>query len=733
MEKRHQKRFDEIIERILEYNSGADTDYLRKTFEYAYDAHKGQFRRSGDPFITHCMSVADILIDLKLDYISIAAAFLHDVVEDTEIQLEEIKEKFGAEVAKLVYGLTKIAELQFESQEEMQAENFRKMLLSMSEDLRVILIKFADRIHNMRTIDHLPPEKQVRIARETLEVYAPLAHRFGINRLKSELEDLSLKVLDKDFYREIEKKVALKRAEREAYLDIVIKPVKKELGRIGIKAKVVGRVKHFHSIYKKMKTRGKSFEEILDLIAVRIITRRVEDCYHALGVVHSIYTPLQEKFTDYIAVPKANMYQSLHSKVIGPQGRVLEIQIRTEEMDNRAEVGIAAHWRYKEGKAPPGELDAHAIWLREMLEWQMDSTSSADFMENLKINLFQDEVFVFTPGGRLIKLPKNSSPVDFAFAIHSDIGLSTIGAKVNGKMVSLNSSLYSGDTVEIITSANQKPSIDWLKFIKTNRARNRIHKYLKEAQFDQSAKLGAEIIERELAKLKLKKNKADIQEVALSFGHSDINSLYASVGAGDLPPQNVIRKLIPAGEANLQRNLFSRVRRIGKKLPKGVRVQGLDNLMINFANCCRPLPGDKITGFLTTGKGITVHRTDCRNIENWLGNPEKNIAVEWDVPPDSNFNARIRVISEDRKRLLRDITESISKHEVNIFAIDMKMSDSMAVGDFILEVHNLSQLVKIIKSLRSVKGIVNVQRLDHTGDDNLLVEHTSTSSVKDKK
>ena len=733
MEKRHQKRFDEIIERILEYNSGADTDYLRKTFEYAYDAHKGQFRRSGDPFITHCMSVADILIDLKLDYISIAAAFLHDVVEDTEIQLEEIKEKFGAEVAKLVYGLTKIAELQFESQEEMQAENFRKMLLSMSEDLRVILIKFADRIHNMRTIDHLPPEKQVRIARETLEVYAPLAHRFGINRLKSELEDLSLKVLDKDFYREIEKKVALKRAEREAYLDIVIKPVKKELGRIGIKAKVVGRVKHFHSIYKKMKTRGKSFEEILDLIAVRIITRRVEDCYHALGVVHSIYTPLQEKFTDYIAVPKANMYQSLHSKVIGPQGRVLEIQIRTEEMDNRAEVGIAAHWRYKEGKAPPGELDAHAIWLREMLEWQMDSTSSADFMENLKINLFQDEVFVFTPGGRLIKLPKNSSPVDFAFAIHSDIGLSTIGAKVNGKMVSLNSSLYSGDTVEIITSANQKPSIDWLKFIKTNRARNRIHKYLKEAQFDQSAKLGAEIIERELAKLKLKKNKADIQEVALSFGHSDINSLYASVGAGDLPPQNVIRKLIPAGEANLQRNLFSRVKRIGKKLPKGVRVQGLDNLMINFANCCRPLPGDKITGFLTTGKGITVHRTDCRNIENWLGNPEKNIAVEWDVPPDSNFNARIRVISEDRKRLLRDITESISKHEVNIFAIDMKMSDSMAVGDFILEVHNLSQLVKIIKSLRSVKGIVNVQRLDHTGDDNLLVEHTSTSSVKDKK
>ncbi len=722
-EERHHKRFNDLLDRVKDYNPGADLDYLRRAFDYAFKAHRGQFRRSGDPYITHCLSVAEILADLKLDYISIAAAFLHDVAEDTDIPLSEIEEKFGFEVANIVNGLTKISDLRLESREVRQAENFRKMLLSMSEDLRVILIKFADRLHNMRTIEHLPKETQVRIANETLEVYAPLAHRFGINRLKSELEDLSLKAIDRDAYREIERKVALKRAEREAYLAKAIEPIEKELKRLGIEAKVTGRVKHFYSIYTKMKKRGKTFEEILDLIAVRIITQRVEDCYHSLGVIHSLYTPLQEKFTDYIAAPKANMYQSLHSKVVGPMGRILEIQIRTEDMDYRAEVGIAAHWRYKEGKAPSDEIDAHTKWLRDVLDWQMESTSSTEFMENLKINLFQDEIFVLTPGGRLIKLPKGSTPIDFAFAIHSDVGLHTIGAKVNGRMVALNSTLYSGDMVEIITSANQRPSMDWLQIVKTSRARSKIRRYFREAQFDQSMKLGAEIIERELSKLRIKKSKSSLEEVAISFGHSNVNSLYAAVGSGDIPVQNVIRKMMPEdSEGSIQKSLFSRIKHITKRGPKGVRVQGLDNMMINFAKCCRPLPGDKITGFLTTGKGITIHRTDCRNIENLLGNPDRNISVEWDVPPDSNFNARIRVISEDRKRLLRDITESISKQDVNIVALDMKSADAMAVGDFILEVHNLPHLVKVIRSIRGIKGVVNVQRLDHTGEEDLLVE-----------
>ena len=728
MEKAARKKFEEIVRRVLEYNPGADVDFLKRTFEYALDAHKGQFRRSGDPFISHCLSVAEISVDLQLDYISIASAFLHDVVEDTDTPISEIEEKFGGEVAKIVNGLTKIAELHLESREVRQAENFRKMLLSMSEDLRVILIKFADRLHNMRTIEHLLPENQIRIANETLEVYAPLAHRFGINTLKSELEDLVLKVLDREAYREIEKKVALKRAEREAYLQEAIEPIEKELKRIGIEARVVGRVKHFYSIYAKMKRRGKTFEEILDLIAVRITVDKIEECYHALGVVHSLYKPLQEKFTDYVAVPKANMYQSLHSKVIGPDGLVLEIQIRTDDMDKRAEVGIAAHWKYKEGKAPSDEIDAHAKWLREVLDWQLESTSSTEFMETLKINLFQDEIFVFTPGGRLIKLSKNSTPIDFAFGVHSDIGLHTIGAKVNGKMVSLSSTLYSGDTVEIITSANQKPSLDWLKNVKTNRARSRLRKYFREAQFDQSVKLGAEIIERELSKLKIRPAKSDLEEIAVSFGHSDLEGLYAVVGAGDVPVQNVIRKLVPKeSESKIQSSLFGRIKQIGKKGPKGVRVQGLDNLMINFAQCCRPLPGDKITGFLTTGKGITIHRTDCRNIENWLGDPARNIAVEWDAPPNTNFNARIRVTAEDRKHLLRDITESISSQDVNILALEMKLADAIAQGDFIVEVHHLPHLVKVIRSVRHTKGVISVQRLDQIGEDDLMADLNSTS------
>jgi GTP pyrophosphokinase len=730
MEKRYQNQFQDLVDKIVFYNPGADVEFLRSALELAYSAHKGQSRLSGEPYVAHCLAVAQILTDLKLDYITIAAGFLHDVAEDTKVSLEEIQEKFGEEVVNLVNGLTKISELRLVDPEDRQAENFRKMLLSMSQDLRVILIKFADRLHNMRTLEHLPLLAQERIARETLEVYAPLAHRFGIYKLKSELEDLCLKVLDPEAYREIEKKVAQKKNEREAYLNKVLTPLKKELVRLNISAKLIGRVKHFYGIYNKMKRRGKSFEDIMDLYAVRIITQRVEDCYHALGIVHSLFTPVQEKFTDFIAVPKANMYQSLHTKVIGPESKILEVQIRTEDMDNRAEVGIAAHWRYKEGKAASEEIDAYAKWLRDVLDWQIEATSSTEFMENLKINLFQDEIFVFTPKGKLITLARNSTPIDMAFAIHSDIGLHTIGAKVNGKIVPLNSSLYSGDTVEIITSANQKPSLDWLKFVKTSRARNRIKRYFKEAQFEQSVKLGLEILERELEKLKMKNVPEDMEQIALSFGHSDVNSLYAAVGAGDIPVQNVIRKLIPAEtEASFQSTFLSLIKRTLKKpSPSGVKVQGLDSMMFTYAKCCRPLPGDKITGFITTGKGITIHRTDCRNIENLLGDPERNIQVEWDVEREARFNARIRVIAEDRKRLLLEITEVIAQQDVNIAAIDMKLADSIVTGDLIVEVNNLPHLVKLIRTLRGIKGIVNVERLDQTGDEDLLVELAGTSA-----
>ena len=731
IEDKYHKQFQGILEQIAEYNHGADFDFLRRAFEFAYEAHKGQLRLSGEPYVVHCLEVAEILTDLKLDYITIACGLLHDVVEDTKIQLEDVEDKFGKEVASLVNGLTKIADLRLESQEVRQAEYFRKMLISMSHDLRVILIKFADRLHNMRTIEHLPHKSQLRTALETLEVYAPLAHRLGINKLKSQLEDLSLKVLDYDAYREIENKVAQKRAKREAYLQKVIDPLQKELGRLGIKAWVTGRVKHFYSIYDKMQKRSMSFDEILDLTAMRIITLRIEDCYHALGVVHSMFKPLPEKFKDYIASHKQNMYQSLHTKVIGPEGVTLEIQIRTQEMEQRAEVGIAAHWQYKEGKASPDEIGTQAKWLREMMAWQLETTSSREFMESLKVDLFQDEIFVFTPKGELITLPIESTPIDFAFAVHSEIGLHIIGAKVNGKIVALNSSLHSGDKIEIITSTNQKPSIDWLQFVKTTRARSKIKKYFKDAQFPQSAKLGAEIIDRQVRKYKIKKNKDDLQEVAVSFGFTDVNSLYAAVGAGDIPIQNVTRKLLPAdGDTSAHDNVFVRVMRTFKKDNKSIKVDGLDNIMFNFAKCCRPLPGDKITGFITAGKGITIHRTDCRNIEQLLGDPERNIEVEWDVDRDSNFNSRIRIIAEDRKRLLLDVTEAIYSFDINIIALDMKRSDTMAVGDFILEVHNLPHLVNVVKAIRGVKGVVNVERLDSIGDEDLLVEVKSTSSKK---
>jgi GTP pyrophosphokinase len=433
-------------------------------------------------------------------------------------------------------------------------------------------------------------------------------------------------------------------------------------------------------------------------------------------------------------MPKPNMYQSLHTKVFGPDGRLVEIQIRTEEMNRTAEIGIAAHWRYKEGKAAPDEIDAHAKWLRQLLDWQKEATTSQEFMEDLKINLFQDEIFVFTPLGRLITLPKGSTPIDFAFAVHSDIGLHAIGAKVNGKIAPLPSHLASGDSVEIITSANQKPSLDWLKFVKTTRARSRIKKYFREAQFQESVSLGSEIIHRELGRMKIKKNDGELKDVAVSFGHSNVDELFAAVGAGDLSVQNVIRKLIPdETDSTASKNVIEWMKRRLKRDVKGVRVQGLDNMMLNFAKCCRPLPGDKITGFITTGQGITIHRTDCRNIEHLLGDPEKNISVEWDVDKDTHFNARIRIISEDRKRLLRDITDAVAKQNVNIMAIDMKISGAMAVGDFILEVHNLPHLIKIIRNIRNIKGVVNVERLDHLGDEDLLVESESLSKRNSEK
>lgn len=707
------KDLDELFKKLPKRINANERDLIEKAFYYAYEAHRGRKRYSKEPYFVHCLEVAKILAELQLDTAAICGGFLHDVVEDTTIPLTEIEREFGKDVALLVDGVTKISGLQFESFEVQQAANIRKMLLSMSQDIRVILIKFADRLHNMRTIEHLPRASQERIARETLEVYAPLAHRFGIAKIKSELEDLSFKVFDYEAYREIASKVAMKKEERDRYIQEAIEPIKSELTKFGIKAKVYGRAKHFYSIYAKIRDRGKTFDEILDLLAVRIIVDRLEECYFVLGVVHNLWSPLHEKFADYIAMPKSNLYQSLHTKVRGPGSRLLEIQIRTNKMHTIAEDGIAAHWRYKEKAAGDDDLERHVIWVRQFLDWQADSSTPQEFMETLREDLFTDEVFIFTPRGKLITLPKGATPIDFAFAVHSDIGLHCIGAKVNKKIVTLDTQLKSGDMVEIITSANQKPSQDWLRYVVSARAKSKIKRWLKESQLEQSIKLGQELLSRELNRLRIKVTKDQISELTGEVGYDTLDSFYAALGNGDLSPQTVIgklstKKIEPAEERGTLHRMIRRV----KKGDGGVKIQGMDDLLISFAECCRPLPGDKIIGFVTTGRGISVHRGDCKNARRLVLQTDREIAVEWDVDRDQEFNARIRLLAEDRRHLLRDITNSLSPLNINIISLDMKKEGALVMGTMVVQVRDLSHLTKVLRRIHDVKAVVSVARLD---------------------
>ncbi|RME02140.1 MAG: bifunctional (p)ppGpp synthetase/guanosine-3',5'-bis(diphosphate) 3'-pyrophosphohydrolase, partial [Calditrichaeota bacterium] len=612
---------------------------------------------------------------------------------------------------------TKISELKFNSVEQRQAENFRKMILSMTKDIRVILIKFADRLHNMRTLEFLPEKKRRRIALETRDVYAPLAHRLGIGKIKWELEDLSLKALEPEIYWNLVQKVANKREEREAYIRKFTQPIRRELKKAGIKAKITGRPKHLYSIFQKMSRRAKSFEEIYDLLAIRIIVKRVEECYYALGIVHSLFTPVQKRFKDYIATPKSNMYQSLHTTVIGMEGKMVEIQIRTDEMHRTAEEGIAAHWRYKEGRGKEDDLDKHLSWLRQILEWQQEINDPQEFMENLRIDLFQDEVFVFSPKGDLFKLPLGSTPVDFAFTVHTDIGLHCIGAKVNGKIVPLDYKLKSGDSVEIITSASQKPNPDWIKFTRTSKARNKIKRWLRDSLYEQSLKLGEEIFNKQLKRYHINKDQIQLKELALTFGLEDANQLFAAIGRGDISIQSVINKISP------EKNLLPKDESILKKFisrargsAKGVRVQGLDNLLFSFAKCCQPVPGDRILGFITRGRGVIIHRADCKNIVKLMEAPERHIDVEWDVEKDRHFVVRLYMLGEDRKNFLRDISESIAQTDTNIVSINMKAEDSIVHSNIIVEVKNLQHLTKVINKISKVKGVITVERLSASGN-----------------
>ncbi len=708
-------RFESLLKNINKYSKKSDIDMIRHAYNFGLDAHKKQRRYSGEPYFDHCLNVAEILAELKMDSTTITAGILHDVVEDTGVDLEEIAEKFGEVIANLVDGVTKIGELKLKSQEQRQAETFRKMLVSMASDVRVIIIKFADRLHNMRTLEHVPAKKRSRIAVETRDVYAPLAHRFGIAKIKMELEDLVLKHIDEQSYNTINRKINQSREIREKYIKDITKPIEKDLRKAKVKFKIVGRAKHYYSIYHKMVKQKRPFEDIYDLLAIRIIVNKIEECYYTLGVVHNLYHPIYDRFKDYIAMPKMNGYQSLHTTVIGPDGKMIEIQIRTVEMHETAEIGIAAHWLYKEGTTDD-ELDTHMVWIRKLLDSQAEEEDPSDFMEHLKIDLFQDESFIFSPKGDLFKLPNGSTPIDFAYAIHTDVGMHCIGAKVNGKIVPLKSKLKSGDQVEIITSANQEPHQDWLSFVKTGRAKQRIKRYLKEVQTRQIRKLGEELLIKFLKKYDLDVESEEVKNIIPQFGYDTIEHLYLNLGKGEINTESIIHKLFPETIPEEKKDTFYEkyIRRARSK--SGISVHGLNNIAINFGQCCQPVPGDKIIGYITQGKGITIHRIDCKNMLNLGQNPDKKIEVQWEIEDEQAFEVQISILAEDRKDLLHDISLVISKGDTNLLMVEFKVEDSLVKGNLIVQVKDLYQLTKILNSMRKIKKIISVERVEKSID-----------------
>jgi GTP pyrophosphokinase len=706
--------FDELVETIELYTKSCDKTELTRAYNFGLVAHIKQLRQSGEPYFVHCLNVAKILAELRMDHSMIIAALLHDVVEDTPITVEELTEMFGETTSFLVDGVTKISNIRYQSKEEQQADTFRKMLLSMAKDVRVIIIKFADRLHNMRTLNFMPDDKRTRISIETRDIYAPLAHRLGIAKIKTELEDLCLKYLEPKAYSDLVKKIKLSRKDRQKYIQSISDPIEAELLKNNIKADISGRPKSFFSIHNKMVKRNKPFEEIYDLLAIRIIVDKIEECYYTLGIIHSKFMPVYDRFKDYIAMPKINGYQSLHTTVIGPNGRMIEIQIRTMEMHEMAENGIAAHWRYKGGEEGDEEVDKHLNWVRDLLERQMHEDDPEDFLENLKIDLFQDEVFVFTPNGDLFKLPKDSTPIDFAYAIHTNIGNHCIASKVNGRIVPLKYILKSGEQVEIITSQNQKPAQDWLSVVKTSKARHWIKKILRDEQNAQISQIGNEILLKFLKKHKLTEKKQEFLDVLPKFGFQTVESIKVALGKGDLTVEDIRKHLFPevAEEVVEDENFivkFLKRARTGNT----IRVQGIDNMLINFANCCQPVPGDRIIGYLTRGKGVTIHRTDCNNMMNLYREKERIIEVEWATAKDQEFHVHLSVLGEDRKDLLRDITLCVSRLNINIIAVNFMSEDMYARGFLDILIKDLSQLTKIINNIGRITGVLSVERVDN--------------------
>ncbi|RMH19700.1 MAG: bifunctional (p)ppGpp synthetase/guanosine-3',5'-bis(diphosphate) 3'-pyrophosphohydrolase [Gemmatimonadetes bacterium] len=708
------------LARALEaYADRVDVERIKEAYDLAVDAHKGQRRASGEAFVTHAVEVATILATLQLDTDTIVAGLVHDTVEDTEVTLADLEERFGPAVATIVDGVTKIGRVKFRSSTEQQVENYRKLLLSMVRDARVILVKLADRLHNMRTLEHLPSAKRRRIALETREIYAPLAHRLGMAAIKWELEDLAFKFADPEAYEALTKKIRQRRRERERQIAEMQRPLAEALEQAGIPAQVMGRPKHLWSIHRKMVRRDKPYEEIYDLMAMRVITDTVQHCYAALGVIHSMWTPVQERFHDFIATPKSNMYRSLHTTVIGPGGRRYEVQIRTHEMHQTAEYGIAAHWRYKEGEeeAPSpdrrDEVDEALTWFRQVLEWQKDTNEPEEFMEFLRMDLFQGEIFVFTPKGEVKQLPVGATPIDFAFSVHTEVGFHCGGARVNGRIAPLSRPLRNGDTVEIITDPRQRPSRDWLAFVKTSRARGRIRQWIRREEHESALKLGRDFFEREVRKARREKpSEEQMAEAARALGYPDFEHVLAALGRGDVGPTAVIRALYPDQEPHeVVRRSPTALERITERIRRsnrGVRIQGMDNLMVRYSQCCQPLPGDKVIGYITRGRGVSIHRVDCSNILN-LGE-DRRVEIEWTAEKGDRFFVKLYMRGTDRRGLLSDVAKAITDTGTNIQHADMRAVEGGMVGEFSVEVHDLAHLTRVVKSVRKVKGILQVER-----------------------
>ncbi|HXY54406.1 MAG TPA: bifunctional (p)ppGpp synthetase/guanosine-3',5'-bis(diphosphate) 3'-pyrophosphohydrolase [Nitrospirota bacterium] len=708
-------RLEDIVERIQGYNPDADVDLLRRAYIFSAKVHQGQTRLSGESYLNHPIEVAAILANLKLDAATVAAGLLHDTIEDTAATQEEIKTMFGDEIARLVDGMTKLSRMELQSREQREAENFRKMIVAMAKDIRVILIKLADRLHNMRTLKSLPPEKQKRIAQETLDIYAPLANRLGISRIKTELEDLSFMYLNPEAYKDISRKVAQRRIERESYINELIEIMKRQLAEHGYKGEVMGRPKHFYSIYLKMQKQGISFEDVYDLIAIRIITDTKVNCYAILGLIHSLWTPVPGRFKDFIGVPKSNLYQSLHTTVIGPKGERVEFQIRTEEMHRIAEEGIAAHWRYKEKSHVSQREEQQFAWLRQLLEWQRDLPDAKEFMETVKGDLFPDVVYVFTPRGDVKELPQGSTPVDFAYSVHTDIGHQCVGAKVNGKIVPLKHQLHNGDKVEIVTQTGHTPSRDWLKFVKTSKARTRIKAWLKAEERRRSILLGKELLEKDLRKHDLNPSKVfksdDLLKVAHDMSHNTLDDLLAAIGYGKVSAHMVANKIDPDRP---------HIEPIPKKPPQkqakpsggGMKISGMDNMLIHLSKCCNPVPGDNVVGFITRGRGVSIHTADCPNVSELTFDKERLVEVSWgDFQPGAHA-VKISVQTEDKPGLLANVSSSISAAEANITHAEVTTGeDKQATLNFTIDIKDVDHLNRIIKNIEAIKGVLDVKRV----------------------